>query len=60
MINGWYLLSAQRAFGVLYIHGSNVLEVDTHGLANNWLRELVGTGWLRIETVTSMMKIEFD
>jgi len=39
---------------------SNVLEVDIHGLANNWLRELMGSGWLRIETVISMMTIELD
>jgi len=39
---------------------SNVQEVDIHDLVKNWLRELVGSGWLRIKTITSMMTIELN
>jgi len=38
----------------------NVWEVDISGLAKNWLRELVGFGWLRIEIDISIMTIELD
>jgi len=37
---------------------SNVQEADIRGLSKNWLRKLVVPGWLRIETVISMMTIE--